>query len=100
MIYGGRVNIEIYGAVAVIGVNVTSGVDPHGALSVCWSPAAISAAPTAAAADVQSCQPASGVCQSPGYVAINDSPDAIRLGPTVPSMTDTRAATTRETAAG
>ena len=28
VIYGGRVNIEIYGAVAVIGVNVTSGVDP------------------------------------------------------------------------
>ena len=29
VICGGRVNIEIYGAVAVIGVNVTSGVDPH-----------------------------------------------------------------------
>jgi hypothetical protein len=43
--------------------------------------AAISAAPIAAAADVQSCQPASGVCQSPGNVSINDSPDAVQVGP-------------------
>ena len=46
--------------------------------------AAIIAAPTAAAADVQSCQPAAGVCQSPVNVSINDSPDAIQVGPNGP----------------
>ena len=43
--------------------------------------AAISAAPIAAAADVQACQPASGVCQSPGNVSINNSPASVQVGP-------------------
>ena len=43
--------------------------------------AAISAAPTAAAADVHSCQPASAVCQSPGNVQIDNSPASVQVGP-------------------